>query len=107
MHKYLKNKYVYKMDSYKYSRGDKLIYQGMNITIVNASHGSYDVVEGWLNISELPPDSFLQINSDDIDSHALIIPYSAFGAGRRKRIRCSKKKDAFLEKEHALLKKKR
>ena len=80
------------MDSYKYSRGDKLIYQGMNITIVNASHGSYDVVEGWLNISELPPDSFLQINSDDIDSHALIIPYSAFGAGRKKRIRCSKKK---------------
>jgi hypothetical protein len=92
MHKYFKNKYVYKMDSYKYSRGDKLIYQGMNITIVNASHGSYDVVEGWLNISELPPDSFLQINSDDIDSHALIIPYSAFGAGRKKRIRCSKKK---------------
>ena len=83
------------MDSYKYSRGDKLIYQGMNITIVNSSHGSYDVVEGWIDIAYLPQATFLQIDTTDVDANAIkpdILPYNAFGAGRKRSRKYKKSK---------------
>jgi hypothetical protein len=73
------------MNIYKYSRGDKLIYQGKNITIVNSSHGLYDVIEGWIDIAYLPNETFLHVDSTDIDTNALG-PFStiALGAGRKR-----------------------
>jgi len=81
------------MNTYKYSRGDTLIYQGRNITIVNSSHGLYDIIEGWIDIAYLPYDTFLHVDSTDIDANALV-PFStiALGAGRKRSRKYKKSK---------------